>query len=339
MRFIPAKTPNAGSQIGNSYLAKFARCPRDWFNTYYRPFQGGHGIQYRFTSEYLSAGRSFHEGIAELYRSGVRDGEDTGEWDIDRAIARMQLEHTTTTIEYESQEKAEETWQLIQSMLLNYHDEFCLTGNRPDFPTIRVLCDGEGSPLIEREFSIDLGFRDYVFTCRVDMIVSHHGYPKIMEHKTSAPGMWVGKRLASIHTDSQFTGECLVMASLFPEELISEVLCNVVIKRGKTEIARRESTRRDHHDFNSYRLAVLDILESIDHRVEGYTSDIDRELPELEAINRWFPDHGTRTGACEEYSGCQFKTLCLNKSRNDQFLQSFVPRSQQEVQEMIGNPK
>ena len=332
-RFIPEATPKGGSPFGNSFLSTFATCPRKWFNQNIRPFDGGKGIRPQFTSEHLIKGRIFHEALAELYLSGCRDGEDTGEWDLDRAKTVLESEHTRSIDEYGNLEKAEEDLFLLTSMLVNYYDEFSPSGSQPDFPTIRVMHDGEGKPLIEREFSIDLGYGGYVFTCRADLLILHHGYPKVMEHKTSAPGFWAQKRLNAIHTDSQFTGECFVLASLFPDIQVDGVLCNVIIKKGKSKIAIRESTRRDQHDYNTFRMSALDILQQIDRRTEGYTNDIKAGWAEEEAINRWFPDHGMKTGGCENYGGCEFQVLCRNKGRTDQNLKSFRPRTVAEVTE------
>ena len=334
MKFIPEATPKGGSLVGNSYLSSFAACPRRWFNTYYRPFEGSKGIKPQFVSEHLIKGSIFHEAIAELYRSGCRDGEDTGEWNLDQAIAALELHHADSVVRYASEEKADEDKILLTSMIIAYYDQFGINGAEPDYPTIRVMHDGAGVPLVEREFKVDLENSGYVFTCRADLLILHHGYPKVMEHKTSAPGFWAQKRLAAIHTDSQFTGECFVLASLFPGEQIDGVLCNVVIKKGKSKIAIRESTRRDHHDFNTFRLSALDILQQIDHRTEEFSNDIDAGYLEEDAINRWFPDHGTKTGACENYGGCEFQVLCRNKDRVEQNLKAFRPRTLEQTNQM-----
>jgi hypothetical protein len=334
MKFIPENDPKGGSLVGNSYLSSFATCPRRWFNSYYRPFEGSKGIRAQFISEHLIKGSTFHEAIAELYLSGCQDGEDTGEWNLDRAVAKLEIHHASSVSRYASEEKADEDKILLTSMIIAYYDQFSLNGAAPDYPTIRVMHDGAGEPLIEREFKVDLANSGYVFTCRADLLIHHHGYPKVMEHKTSAPGFWAQKRLNAIHTDSQFTGECFVLASLFPGEQIDGVLCNVVIKKGKTKIAIRESTRRDHHDFNTFRLSALDILQQIDHRTEGFSNDLDAGYPEEEAINRWFPDHGTKTGACENYGGCEFQVLCRNKDRVEANLKTFRPRTQEQTDQM-----
>lgn len=339
MRFVPQNIPDGGSPIGNSYASTFANCPRKWFNSYYRPFEGSRGIKPQFVSEHLTGGSTFHEGIAALYRSGCRDGEDTGEWDLDLALSILDLHHTQNSVKYESEEKAEEHQILFQVMLIAYHDEFNRQGNRPDFPTIKVAFDDQGEPLIEREFAVELGYKDYIFTCRADLLILHHEYPKVMEHKTSAPGFWATKRLAAIHTDSQFTGECFVLASVFPDTQVDGVLCNVVIKNGKTKIAMRESTRRGPEDFNTFRQATLDILQQIDHRTEGFENDLDTGYSVEEAVDRWFPDHGTRTQACEAYGGCEFQRLCLNKGRIEQNLKCFRPRTTAEVKTQKERPK
>ena len=339
MRFIPEIVPDGGSPVGNSYLSTFTTCPRRWANLYYRQFEGGRGLRPQYQSEHLTKGSTFHEGIAALYGSGCKDGEDTGEWDLDLSLAQMELVHIAALTKYASEEKAEEDWLLLQSMLINYYDQFSLKGATPDFPTIQVLHDGEGNPLIEREFQIDLGYGGYIFTCRADLLILHHLHPKVMEHKTSAPGFWATKRMNAIHTDSQFTGECFVLANLFPDEQVDGVLVNIVIKKGKTKIALRESTRRDYHDYNTFRMSALDILQQIDHRTQGFDNDIDTGWPEEEALNRWFPDHGTKTGACENYGGCEFQILCRNKDRVNQNLKSFKPRLATQLVENRENPK
>lgn len=347
-RFVPDKIPDGGSPFGNSFLSAFALCPRKWFNQYLRPFEGGRGLRPQWQSEHLTKGSTFHEALAALYKSGCRNGEDTGEWDKDLALEILELTHTQSLRHYQDEAKAEEDRLLLTSMIVAYYDMFSLNGTNPDYPAIRVMHDGEGNPLIEREFQIDLGYNNYVFTCRADLLITHHGVPKVMEHKTSAPNWWAQKRLNSIHTDSQFTGECFVLASLFPGEMIDGVLCNIAIKNKKPEtsrsknykIALRESTRRDHHDFNTFRQSALDILQQIDHRTEGFEEDIASGLyNEEERINRWFPDHGTKTQACEQYGGCEFQILCRNKDRVDQNLKSFHPRSPREIQEMMESPK
>ncbi len=74
-------------------------------------------------------------------------------------------------------------------------------------------------------------------------------------------------------------------------------------------------------------------LSQIDHRTEGFDNDMDAGLPLEEAANRWFPLHGTKTGGCEAYLGCQFQSVCLNKPRAEEALKGFRGRTPLEVTE------
>jgi hypothetical protein len=210
LRFIPEASPSGGTQLGNSYLTTWTRCPRAWFNEFYRPVlldsqTVGRGITPRFKKIFLISGGIFHEMLAAWYASGCRDGEDTGEYDIDKALETGRLEWLKAKREYESEELAEKDWLMNQKMILDYHDRFGPGAPMPDYPDIRVVCDGSGEPLVERPWTCTL-MDGYVYTCRTDLIVYERGYLKVMEHKTSKAN-WVWTRQASIPYDSQFTGE------------------------------------------------------------------------------------------------------------------------------------
>jgi hypothetical protein len=340
LRFIPDETAKGGSLIGNSYISTFANCWLKGFNTYIRPCEGQRGIRARFRSEHLIKGGIFHEAIAELYLSGCRDGEDTGIWDLEQALGKLDEECLKATDEYPDSQKLEDDKLMMRNMLTNYYAKYGPGGPAQDFPiVVKVLHDEAGEPLIEREFRVDLGYKDYAFTMRADLLVEHHGRPVIMEHKTSAAGFWPQQRLNSIHTDAQFTGQCFVLATLFPGQILDGVLCNVVIKKGKTEIALRDLTNRDYLDFNVFRLSVLDILQQIDHRMEGFSNDLDSGWEMEEAVTRWFPDHGQRTGACTAFgTGCEYQLLCRNKTRIKQGLETYHPRNTEDLLRMKGSP-
>ena len=116
-RFIPQPILDGGSLIGTSYVGLFHRCLRKWFNQHKRPHLEGTGIVAKHTSEHLIKGSTFHEGIAALYLSGCRDGEDTGEWDIDRAVDVMEVCHHKREHEYANPETATNDLKLLREML------------------------------------------------------------------------------------------------------------------------------------------------------------------------------------------------------------------------------
>ena len=351
-RFIPETTPNGGTVFGNSYVSLFASCPRAWFNSYLRPTgdpDNETGVRPRFTKSALLVGRLFHEGMAALYLSGCRDGQDTGEWQIDEAIAVMHGHWNKALPEYESQDDADLDWNGkppprskmgLEEMLRMYYDEVGPHAENPDYPNIQVVHDGNGEPLIERELALDLNYKGYVYTCRPDLIITQAGYLKVMEHKTSASKMWANERLEAFHTDSQITGEIFVLRALFPDEKIEGVLGNVIVKSPgpKTPFVMRETGRRRDLDLEHFRLATIDVLKEIDRRVQGFQDDVDGEMLLETAAARWFPDHGTRTGQCNKYRGCFFLSLCANKGREEQILGDYVPRTKVEVQATQSQP-
>ena len=105
--FIPQVEPTGGTSLGNSYLTTWVRCPRDWFNQYYRPTldaegQLWRGLAPRFTKPPFLTGRIFHDALAAWYTSGCRDGDDTGERSIDAALAEGERVWKAAQPEYEN---------------------------------------------------------------------------------------------------------------------------------------------------------------------------------------------------------------------------------------------
>ena len=123
----------------------------------------------------------------------------------------------------------------------------------------------------------------------------------------------------------------MVLWSLFPEEPINGVLVNVVLKGGKTEKVLRETTTRSVADYLAFRLEQVDILEQIDDRTARFDEDIERGVELEEAAARWFPRHGTRTGECQAYRGCQFLPICNQKGREASTLRGYRVRSREEL--------
>jgi hypothetical protein len=261
------------------------------------------------------------------------EGIDTGIWDIDGAIRVMEFEYQQLLYEYEESDQAEKDWNLAETMLRNYYDEYSLNGLTPDYPRIQIVFNGEAEPLIEKQFSIELGYQDYIYTCRPDLIVLDDGKLKVMEHKTSAYGMWLNKRLEKFEWDSQVTGEIFVLHALFPGEKIEGVLGNVIVKGGKTKKVERVNVSRSRLDIEAFILSAIDTLKKIDDSVGGFWKDYQEGLPIQHAAMRRFPDHGTRTGKCAEYGGCQFQILCKFKELQRSQIGGFRPRTEQETKE------
>ena len=86
-------------------------------------------------------------------------------------------------------------------------------------------------------------------------------------------------------------------------------------------------------DFQLFRRSTIRILQQIDESVAAFQTTVESGVDVEEAADRWFPDHGQRTGACEEYGGCQFQRLCQNKPRTEQMLKLYRGRTRMETTE------
>jgi hypothetical protein len=262
------------------------------------------------------------------YTSGSRDGDDTGEYAIDVALDAAKVEHNKNAPRYESSEQADADWLEIEAMLRSYHDRFGPTSSTPDWPSIRVVHDADGKPIVERELWTPLGENRF-YSVRIDLLVSHFGFLKVMEHKTSVPG-FVSQRLRSTHTDSQMTGELFTIWQEFPDLPIGGILTNVLVKgRGKAskyDVAMRETTSRTTADYEAFRHASRHILGHIDNATADFEQLVAAGTSVAEAVARCFPDHGTRTGRCDAYGGCPFLQLCHRKDDETSELRMFRPR-------------
>jgi hypothetical protein len=341
MGFIPKLEVHGGSRVGTSYLNTFANCPKKWFNTFLRPVEVAdrdgnivlaQGIRPQTTALPLVSGSIFHEGLAEWYRSGVRDGADTGQYDTDRAIETARMHWKDRIREYEPDVSAEDDWAKNQKLLLDYFTRYGPESQTPDFPDLIVATDSDGEPLVEREFVTELGYSDYIFTCRVDMICHHRGFLKVMEHKTSVPG-FVRQRLNVSQWDSQMTAECWVLREEFPDDPLNGVLVNVVVKdrslRSQTfDVAERATTTRTDAQLDQFPLNAVDILRQIDERVAGFEFDVAEGRDLEHCAQKWFPDHGTRTGACMAYNReCDYAPICKLAGRESSAIQAYRPRT------------
>lgn len=342
-QFIPEPVEGGGTRCGSTYIALADRCWRKWFNSHYRPLYDpagnllGRGLQRRTTALPLLSGRLLHEGLAAWYLSGCRNGEDTGERDIERAVTTLAAHALRAEHEYESPDACAADASRLEVTLRSYHDWYGPGGRLQEWPELRVAFDAEGQPVVEREYEIRLS-PGYIFTTRIDLVAWHHGFLKTMEHKTSHP-MFVRQRLSSARYDAQFTGEAFAMRHLFPDTPLAGVLVNVIVKdrsvNSKFDVAERDTTTRSDAQLERWRSATLATLRDIDRRVEGFEQAAGPQ-PTPEAIERaaddWFPVTGTRTGECGAFNrDCDFARLCQLPGLEEQALRSFRHRSGEEL--------
>ena len=337
-RFIPEKTTSGGTQVGSTYLSDFVRCPYFWFNRYVRP--SGNldedyeliGLQPKWKDPALGLGSFFHTTLEHLYLSRCRDGEDTGEWSLDFALDALSVSANEQKADYKSAEQWQADLEEVQLLLRYYVDEYGPGRPSAEWPNLQVAFDGEGKPLIEREFILPLGYKDFFVTSKPDLIALDNGYLCTVDHKTAAGrGGWARRRLNNIHSDPQFTMEHMILTELFPEEHIDGSLVNIVAKglvaHTKSERFLRGKTTRSLTDIDVHKSDTISLLRQIDEGVElfqelwGQTNDIEH------SATLAFPRHGQRIDSCHAYNReCLFYDLCVYKDDTEKYLRVFKPR-------------
>jgi hypothetical protein len=337
-KFEPVVDPEqGGTSLGNSYLNAWVRCPRYWYNNYYRKFDSpthvGQGIEPIQVGEPLLTGTLFHEGLDGYYKSGWRDGEDTGEYRLAAGINQAQAQWRSQKNRYGDDTRADQDIMRVESMLADYHGVYGPKGTSCDYPGIRICGDSNGNPLLEQDFRFELR-KGYWYTGRLDGICIHNGEVRVFEHKTTS-AYGVRNRLASISTDSQFSGEMWLAQQALPEVKVDGVLVNIVVKdrspNSKYGVAVREPTSRTKAQLEQWKEGAISIIDQINEAVGAFELAIKRGNSITVSEAMYFPVHGTRNGNCYAYGRpCDYADLCNLIGMESKVLPTFKTKNVQE---------
>ena len=332
LRSIPARKAG-GSPFGWHFLSHWKACETFWFNTYLRPHpKGGVGVSSTKTGAALLIGGACHRGLEAWYRSGWRDGEDTGEYSLDTMIEAGTQELTDRKDEF-SEEKGQhfdEALVLVTSLLEKYHYHMGPGGIDQDFPSYKVAGDDQGEPLIEREFWLDLGYRDYTFTARLDLLMWVEGYLEVREHKTTAASR-CGMLIRQLALDGQITGQNMLLAAMYPDVPRKGVEANILVKdRGaKSNLPPfpRQLYGNTPIELEKFKNDTIAALKNIDEHVYRYEELIQKGMSVSEAALAVF-DASPPAIQCVGFYECDFYRPCKMKGYEESlFATSFKPRS------------
>jgi len=255
-------------------------------------------------------GSALHDGIEAWYDSRCRDGEDTGEPNVDRAVAASE-----TAWANRAQELFDPTEVPILSaatieLIRRYHEYFGPGGPLQEFPSTKVLIDSTGEPWIERHFEIDLG-DGWTYTSRIDLVVEHRGFIAVMDHKSSKAS-FVKNLLAMAELEAQFTGELLCLQEVAPDLSTTGILVNVLVKdRKKGPPFDRAMLPRSPEQLMLYAHHTKDLFERIKAWRDKYQRLMDEGYDQETAFQHTWPMDGLRHGACFSYfRKCEFWDLC-----------------------------
>lgn len=305
-----------GTEFGWSYISNYKACPMRWFNRYHRPNkEGGLGVAPMKTASPLLIGSGTHEGLAAWYRSGWRDGEDTGHRNLDRALDAAEAHFATRRDEFEDESAYDDGLAMVRKLLTGYHDWYGEGGPEQEYPHYKVLGDPEtGEPLIEVEFRVPLG-QGYVFTTRLDTVVSLQQFAYDLEHKSwAAQGVSAGFDRFGI--DGQGTGQIFALKDRYPELSVAGIIVNALVKnrgaRSNKPPFERNITGRTEQDIEKFKLDTARTLAQMDAALEEFRHLVQGGLSVNEAANVVF-DASPPSVVCRGFSRCEYYAPCKSR--------------------------
>lgn len=326
-KMVGRNKQTSGSKLGWSFLQTASDCPWKWYLRNLAPWPGADvmvdpttkclsmstgersnlsiGLQSKRFAPALSIGTWFHTGVETFYRSGISNGVDTGVRSLDAAIAAI----NDSIDQGEASDKEREALAVTLRLMRNYHSHY-----QQDSDVEVLMLDN--TPGIEYELWLDLGFKDYLFTSRLDMIYRKNGYIYAMEHKTTAASK-LGKLISRFSIDGQVTGQYLQLVSHFPDDLIGGVTMNAAVKDRGAKSDLPSFVRRDYArtpaQMEKFRLDIVRKLNTIDGWVEQWLEMVAKGMSFEDAALAVFD--GTPNGMQCVGTGfaCDFLELCQNR--------------------------
>ena len=183
----------------------------------------------------------------------------------------------------------------------------------------------DGKPLIEQEFEVELGYRDYMYTGRLDAICLWDSRIYSFEHKTTSAS-YAGRLIQDMAINTQVTGQCFLLANCIPELDPQGVLINLLIKgtaKGKPP-CRRDLSSRTPARLEKFRTDVVKTLKHIEEDMEEYNACLSQGMETDEAARQAFVQNTTK---CVDFSPCTFYSMCRNPGKEDALATAFRPRT------------
>jgi len=265
-------------------------------------------------------GSMLHAYKEEWYRSGIKDGEDCGQYDHEQALAHLGGYTKLRRPEFADEEAMSWALTAVKSWAEAFHRFYGPEGHVPLWPNEKILCFDDGTPAVELQFAVPLGYQDYVYTCRMDAVAMwQDSYLVGLETKSAAPS-WVERYINQLPKSSQFTGEMFVMrnapelAGLPWDKLIVSYHLKGWAPGGKSVFPTpvvRGDVSRDPHQLERFRLRCVSILREIDASVGVWKHGLEAGDDPIALRDRLFPETGEHTGHCYAFnSECEYSGPC-----------------------------
>ncbi len=329
---------SGASARGAHYLADWRTCPIKAFFRHLAPHPDnpeGRGLESMRTGKELLIGWGVHEGLAEWYRSRCKDGEDTGEPNLDAAVAMIEKQLASRMAEFHDDEY-QPSVDLCRSLLFQYHEHWGPGGKYDETKgDLIVVVDENGEPMVEREFVFDLGYESpfygqETFTTRLDLVAYYHNFLAIPEHKTTSASS-ESRLYTRMSMDAQALGEFTALSLSWPDHTVNGVLTNALVKnrgaKSDKPAFNREMTTFDPLDVDKFLRDAKYTLEQRDDYLLVYHQWLDKGMSVWQAAHQAFPQYGRSTGGCVGFGSCIYLNTCRAPGREHETTRAFRPKS------------
>lgn len=321
--------PTGATAFGSHFHSEWDKCQKKfWFSRLapHPTIEGGKGLSVGWAEAPLELGKAVHTGLEHYLLSGATDGA----YDITKAAREAELAFARDRQKWRSSEAYDETLIQLRKLLWGYDDFYGPTGTNKDFPEYRIHCDAEG-PVVEREFTIDLGPGFHPFTCRVDALVWHRNWLWVYEHKTTAASR-ASALQSEMRTNIQGSGECFVLKKLFPDLPIQGIMLNVLVKdrgaKSKLPAFFRDPIARTEGQLAVFEHSLKLRLTAMQRAEEVYIRALEDCGDPWEAGSRAYIQSGTANGQCMAYNrACPYLELCAGAGSEQMFAAGFDART------------
>lgn len=306
---LPIPTPDreGGSPFGSSFIKGWWECPKKWWYGFLAPHpKGGLGLESQFLAKPLAIGIVVHKWLEVFYITGNAEAAD-------QAV-------TNWFKDYQGPEIMDlgDVDDMVTTLVSNYLD---YERTNPLVPLSL-----ENGPLLECNLAINLGYNGYIYTARLDGVVTNteDGYNYILENKTVDVSRYQ-ELVGSVDFDIQFTGQNFLAHHLLPTLNIQGVLVNILKKRvGKnnSEKIDRRISYPNPQKLEKFRLDITRTLENIDQSIAEYDELVSLAMPPYEAARQVYDERGDR-----KCNWCEFKEICRNPTKAEAFASPFLARA------------
>ena len=336
---LQKRDENSGTMIGWSSMSAFHACELKWALSELLPHpKGGIGIDSGM-SHALFVGSRIHDALRAWYHSdptSVADhdgGPITRRYDSDAGMQALRRSCDETRDAVADDERWAE-WKAESEQIWRRYAAECGPGGPDPETNYFVLAHDENGPLVEREFTVPLGYGDWFMSTRVDTIgwdihnlptTTHEGVIVIPEHKTSDVAMARGA-LLDYALSGQLSVETLAIKECLGWQGQTLPIINLIKKRAageKIPLAERglkgglcrlwEPQTRTDFDLAKFKHDMVRRLKRMTLLVEEWKEHIRKGMDPLDAIYLVFDGNPERQTCAGQGYQCFAYNLCLDK--------------------------